>query len=213
MEKMLEATRRLNAQAAPATDRGEATRRHILEMAAKHFAEKGYAGTSVNDVIKEAGVTKGGFYFHFPSKEALGLAVVRHKQEQWAGRVIAATMRHSSARDQLAAMVDALIDLYEQDPSAKAIGRLCIEMSGDPELRPALAPQFTTWIDMTASLFAKAQQEGTFRTDLDPRAAGETAVGAYIGLETMSNVDGVPLRPRAERLVQLFMKAFAPQGS
>lgn len=213
MERMLETTRRLNAQAAPATDRGEATRRQILEMAARHFAEKGYAGTSVSDVINDAGVTKGGFYFHFPSKEALGLAVVRYKQEQWAGRVLAATMRHSSARDQLGAMVQALIDLYEQDPSAKAIGRLCIEMSADPELRPELAPQFTTWIDMTAALFAKAQQEGHFRTDLDPRAAGETAVGAYIGLEIMSNVDGAPLRARAEQMFHLFVRAFAPPES
>jgi AcrR family transcriptional regulator len=213
MDQMLEATRRLNAQAAPATDRGEATRRHILETAAKHFGEKGYAGTSVNDVIKEAGVTKGGFYFHFPSKEALALAVLRHKQEQWAGRVVAATMRHSAAVDQLRAMVDALTDLHEQDPSARSIGRLCMELAENPELVPALAPQFTTWIDLTASLFAKAQQEGTFRSDLDARAAGESAVAAYVGLEMMTNVDGSPLRPRAERLVQLFLHAFTPRDS
>jgi len=213
MEQMLEATRRLNAQAVPATDRGETTRRLILETAAKHFAEKGYAGTSVNDVIKEAGVTKGGFYFHFPSKEALGLAVLRYKQEQWAGRVVAATMRHTDPVDQMRAMVDALTDLPEQDPSARAIGRLCQELAENPELVPELAPQFTTWIDLTASLFARAQEAGQFRSDLDPRAAGESAVAAYIGLETMSIVDGAPFRPRVERLYHLYYTAFSPQDS
>jgi AcrR family transcriptional regulator len=210
MDQMLEATRRLNAQAAPATDRGGTTRRQILETAANYFAQKGYAGTSVNDVIREAGVTKGGFYFHFPSKEALALAVLRHKQEQWAGRVVAATMRHTAAVDQLRAMVDALTDLHEQDPSARSIGRLCLELAENRDLVPALAPQFSTWVDLTASLFAKAQQEGTFRDDLDPRAAGESAVAAYIGLEMMSNVDGAPLRPRVERLFHLFYDAFSP---
>src|SRR4029453_17016732 len=65
------------------TDRGSETRRRILEVAAESFADRGYAGTSVNDVLKASGVTKGGFYFHFPSKEALALATLRHKQEQW----------------------------------------------------------------------------------------------------------------------------------
>ena len=72
------------------TDRGSETRRRILEVAAEAFADRGYAGTSVNDVLKASGVTKGGFYFHFPSKEALALATLRHKQEQWAGMVMAA---------------------------------------------------------------------------------------------------------------------------
>src|SRR2546426_5305614 len=113
---------------APATDKGEATRRAILETAALAFADNGYAGASLNDIIREAGVTKGGFYFHFASKETLALAVLRTKQEQWAARVMAATMRHASAMDQLEAMVDALIDLHEQDPAAQAIGRICQEL-------------------------------------------------------------------------------------
>src|SRR5437773_6126033 len=91
----------------PVTDRGEQTRRHILEAAARAFAERGYAGASLNDVIKDSGVTKGGFYFHFPSKEALALAVLQDKQEQWAGRVMAATMRYETAFEQLAAMPSA----------------------------------------------------------------------------------------------------------
>ena len=73
-----------------ATDRGTETRRRILEVAAQAFADRGYAGTSLNDVLKASGVTKGGFYFHFPSKEALALATLRHKQDQWAGVVMAA---------------------------------------------------------------------------------------------------------------------------
>ena len=79
------------------TDRGGETRRRILEVAAEAFAERGYAGTSVNDVLKASGVTKGGFYFHFPSKEALALATLRHKQEQWAGAVMASVLQRPRA--------------------------------------------------------------------------------------------------------------------
>ena len=136
-----------------ATDRGGETRRRILEVAAEAFADRGYAGTSLSDVLKASGVTKGGFYFHFPSKEALALATLRHKQEQWAGQVMAAVLRHPRPLDQLEAMVEALCDLHEQDRSCRAISRLCTELGDEhPELRPQLGTQLTTWMDMVASL-------------------------------------------------------------
>src|SRR6266508_3236138 len=74
------------ANGAPVTDRGEATRRRILDVAARSFAEHGFRGNSLNDIVRESGLTKGAFYFHFPSKEALALAVFQDKQELWLGR-------------------------------------------------------------------------------------------------------------------------------
>jgi len=214
MVQRVQELKRRGAEAVPAaTEKGEATRRHLLEVAAGAFAEKGYAGTSMNDVIKGAGVTKGGFYFHFPSKEALAIAVLRYKQEQWAGRVLAATMKHTNAMDQLTAMVEALIDLHEHDHASRAISRICAELSDYPELIPQLAPQFDAWIDMTASLFAKAQQEGTVRADLDPRAIGEAAVATFVGLETMSKTEGRELGPRVRSYVELYRQAFGSPSS
>lgn len=50
-------------------DRG--TRERIVGAAVELFASRGYDGTSVAQVIARAGVAKGGFYHHFPSKDAL----------------------------------------------------------------------------------------------------------------------------------------------
>jgi TetR/AcrR family transcriptional repressor of uid operon len=195
-----------------ATDRGGETRRRILEVAAEHFAERGYAGTSLNDVLKASGVTKGGFYFHFPSKEALGLATLRHKQEQWSGAVMAAVLRHPRAIDQLDAMVEALCDLHEQDRSCRAISRLCAEL-GDaaPELRPQLGTQFTTWADMVASILRKGQDEGDIRPEVDPAVAAEVAVESFIGLESVSEMmtGRADLRRRAGDLRNLWFDAIS----
>jgi TetR/AcrR family transcriptional repressor of nem operon len=49
----------------------ERTRARILESAARAFRERGYAAAGVDGVMKEAGLTAGGFYAHFRSKEAL----------------------------------------------------------------------------------------------------------------------------------------------
>jgi len=51
--------------------RKEDTHEHILEVAARAIRREGYAGVRVADVMKEAGLTHGGFYAHFPSRDAL----------------------------------------------------------------------------------------------------------------------------------------------
>ena len=56
--------------------RGEETRSHILEAAAECFAQYGYDGTGVAEICRRAGVTKGGFYHHFPSKQVLFLKLM-----------------------------------------------------------------------------------------------------------------------------------------
>src|SRR5688572_17115475 len=43
----------------------------LLDCAQRLFFERGYDGTTVNDIIREAGVSKGAFYHYFVSKEAL----------------------------------------------------------------------------------------------------------------------------------------------
>ena len=55
---------------------GTATRERILDAAQRLMLQRGFAGTSVDAVLAAASVTKGGFFHHFPSKQALGLALV-----------------------------------------------------------------------------------------------------------------------------------------
>ena len=49
----------------------DARRRHLIAVARRVFAERGYHGTSVSDLIREAGVARGTFYHDFESKRAV----------------------------------------------------------------------------------------------------------------------------------------------
>ncbi|HUB88595.1 MAG TPA: TetR/AcrR family transcriptional regulator, partial [Dyella sp.] len=49
----------------------EATHERIVETAARAIRRSGYDGASVAEIMKEAGLTHGGFYAHFPSREAM----------------------------------------------------------------------------------------------------------------------------------------------
>ncbi len=65
---------RLPAQ--PRTRDKQATRQRLLDAAETVFADKGYHGAAVDDIIQASDSSKGGFYFHFPNKEAIFLALI-----------------------------------------------------------------------------------------------------------------------------------------
>ncbi len=63
-----------------------ATRDRILRAALRTFAEKGYHGAPVDDIVRASGTSKGAVYHHFPNKEALFLALL----DDFSGRLAAA---------------------------------------------------------------------------------------------------------------------------
>jgi TetR/AcrR family transcriptional repressor of nem operon len=66
------------------------THRRIVALAAKRFREKGLAGIGIADLMKDAGLTVGGFYKHFNSRDALVAEAVGSALELWKRQVDAA---------------------------------------------------------------------------------------------------------------------------
>jgi TetR/AcrR family transcriptional repressor of nem operon len=201
------------ASTAPSqSDRGLETRRRVLDTAARVFAERGYLGTSLNELIKETGLAKGGFYFHFASKEALALACLQDRQEQWIGKVMAAAMQHERAIEQLTSIPYTLCDVYAQDPSFRCVGKLSMElMENFPELAPQVRPAMTAWVRLTSELIRRAQSEGDVRPELDPDTVAEVAVAGVVGVQEMANClsAGEDFRRRIEAFVPLLLDAIS----
>jgi AcrR family transcriptional regulator len=70
--------------------RGEATRGQLIAIATRMFAERGYEDTSIEAVLREAGVSRGSLYHHFPSKEALFEAVAEEVETSVGAQTVAA---------------------------------------------------------------------------------------------------------------------------
>ena len=200
---------------APIIGRGEGTRRCILDEAALAFSRHGYAGTSLNDVIIATGLTKGAFYFHFASKEALALEVFRSKQQEWAAKAVEAAGRKESALDKLIEMMHETCDLHETDPAARAVARLCWELGEDPELAPQMKPFLTNWFDILEDLLRTAQSEGDVRKEVDARAVAEVCVASFIGISDVSHLlsGNMDLRQRAEQLMDLILPTIRVQNN
>jgi AcrR family transcriptional regulator len=72
--------------------RGEATRGQLVAIARRMFAERGYEDTSIEAVLREAGVSRGSLYHHFPSKEALFEAVAEDVETTVGEQTVAASV-------------------------------------------------------------------------------------------------------------------------
>ena len=70
--------------------RGEATRAQLIAIATRLFASRGYEDTSIEAVLREAGVSRGSLYHHFAGKEALFEAVLEDVEVRVGGALIAA---------------------------------------------------------------------------------------------------------------------------
>jgi TetR/AcrR family transcriptional repressor of nem operon len=84
-----------------------AARRKLLDAALSLIREKGYSSTSVDELCAEAGVTKGAFFHHFKSKDALAVAAADHWSDRNVGFFAAAPYHsHEDPLDRILGYVD-----------------------------------------------------------------------------------------------------------
>lgn len=58
-------------------------RETILNLACEEFSQKGIRASSLNDILRQSGLSKGAFYHHFKSKEDIVLAVIEERLSSW----------------------------------------------------------------------------------------------------------------------------------
>jgi AcrR family transcriptional regulator len=80
---------------------GGAKRRQIMEGARAEFLKSGFDGTSMNDIARSAGVSKGTLYVYFPSKEHLFEALIREERRQQAERTCRPAFELATPREVL----------------------------------------------------------------------------------------------------------------
>jgi AcrR family transcriptional regulator len=88
----------------------EATRGLLIDTARELFTDQGYGSTSIEDIIRRAGVARGALYHHFPGKEALFRAVYDAVEGEVIARVVAAAQAESTPWDGVTAGLRAFLD-------------------------------------------------------------------------------------------------------
>jgi AcrR family transcriptional regulator len=193
----------------PRQARAERTRWLIVEAAARAFAEHGYDGVSLNDLIAGTAISKGAFYFHFSSKQELALAAFRAKQEELIGRLSGDGVRYSSAADQVRGVLRRRAELVSADPSLRCV----IRLGSDLGARSGPGSEYASFqdlaVDAIADLVRRGIRTGEFGGQLDPRASARAIFAWIVGMDSLSLLesDAGDLPGRTDELLALLIPA------
>lgn len=188
-------------------ERAQRTRLRILESAAEAFARHGYNGVSLNELIRQSGLTKGAFYFHFPSRDELALAAFRHKQEQLVAQIAQAVDEQAPPLERLEALLRERARLLERDPTLFVVVRLGIELT----LLHGAGSEYASFSELPLELFERilrdGQSCGVFRPELDPRLTAETIFAGILGIDQAALLipEKLDITARTEWLLDLLV--------
>lgn len=99
----------------PDAELGHTAKEKLLKCATDLFNEKGYASTSVREIVEAAGVTKPALYHHYDCKEGIYLEILSRALERFEERLTAHEKREGTAAERLEALLDDLFRLCLED--------------------------------------------------------------------------------------------------
>ncbi|AHK35358.1 ScbR family autoregulator-binding transcription factor [Rhodococcus opacus] len=165
--------------------RAVATRAQIVLHAAEAFEKAGFAGASLGTILASAGTTKGALYFHFRSKEALARFIIAEQHRISIASVEAIGREHASAIEQIVMLCHEMARQIVEDPVVRAGIRITLELSAAAD---GPADPYLDWITTCERLVRRAIEEGDLRADLDPPSLARFVIGAFTGVQTVSQV-------------------------
>lgn len=132
----------------------ERTRRRIVAEAAKAFRSRGVAGIAIPDLMRRAGLTHGGFYAHFESKDALVAEACAEGFVEAAEELMARTVAEAAPGEEMRAIIRAYLSRAHRDQPETGcmIPALAAEMAHEqPEVRHAFTEALKTYFGKLAS--------------------------------------------------------------
>ncbi|MBX6422356.1 TetR/AcrR family transcriptional regulator [Thermosulfurimonas sp. F29] len=177
--------------------RGERTRARILEGALRLFQEKGIAETSMADIERVAGVSKGALYFHFASKEELALAVLAKARNEFTA-FLREAFSQGPPRRAFGHFLNMIYRrLSEGDFRTGCLfGNTAIEVANRKgPIRDFLEDTFQEWREALADVFRRAQERGCLSRKISPEDMALFVIAALEGGILLARLkkDGGPL--------------------
>jgi AcrR family transcriptional regulator len=162
----------------------DARRQQILEAAIECFSRQGFHPTTMQDIIRESGLSSGAIYTYFASKEELieAIAERRHAREQ-------ALIRTAGFEGEITTTLERLIQSFFHlliDNKERKERRLAIQLWGEALRNPRILRTVRKGVDeprkMLTKLFQQAGDQGDSSPGQDPEAMARVMIALFQGL-------------------------------
>ncbi|NJK72494.1 MAG: TetR/AcrR family transcriptional regulator [Synechococcaceae cyanobacterium SM2_3_60] len=174
---------------------GSDTKAHILDHAAALFNQRGFAGTSMTDLMQATGLQKGGIYNHFNSKEELAIAAFTHAVKAIQARFRVALRRKQTAPDRLLALVEVYATMLDDPPVPGGCPLLNTAIDSDdqyPGLRKQTQEAMNAWRQLLIDIVQRGIAKGELRTDAEPNSIATVVIATIEGGLMLSKLYGQP---------------------
>ncbi len=162
--------------------RSRIARDRLLELGVMALGEKGYHGTSVRDLVQEAGIPKGSFYNYFESKETFGAEVVDLYVRRVLQRLANLLGEEGNGLAALRTFLEGRLRLHQEHRQGCLVGNLGSELGGgEGVLQEALRKGEAAIRQRFACLIARGQEEGSIRKDVPADALAGLLFSAWEG--------------------------------
>ena len=194
--------------------RREETQQKLLESAFSVFATHGYERATVDEIVREAGFSKGAFYVHFGSKEDLFWAMLEGRID-----VLQETMRGALDNAQSAAenerrVLEAIFALDKEDRHWPALFvEFVAQAARNQRVREKLNEMYRRWHSFTVELLEEGRLAGRVRKDLDVNFMASVTMALIEGSLMQSRLapDSVNLDSMVKPLSRLIGDWLEPQ--
>lgn len=157
----------------------------LLNAAMKLFVKKGYKGSSVAEITKEAGLTRGALYCHFETKEHLAREIIKLFEEKYLNSMMNYVEKEGKdALDKFQKMMRFNVWFAGEHPD------LCLfmtvisaEMVGSRNrLEPYLKSVYRKWSEFIAGILKDGRRAGEFKREIDPQMMAWVIIGVHDGV-------------------------------
>jgi AcrR family transcriptional regulator len=192
--------------------RSEATRRKILDAAVDVFNEVGYATADRGAIIERTGMTKGAFYHHFDSMEALASAIIEEGANLVVSVLGAMSDSFSPALENILHGTFITADLFASNKVVRTAEQLTLAFG---KFNDAAAHAYTKWVEAMTVQARRAIAEGDIRSELDPQVVSESIIGATFGARLLCQTTsgGSDLIGRLTQMWELLFPAIVTDAS
>ena len=175
------------------SNKAEKTKQFIVEKTAPIFNMKGYAGTSLNDMIQATGLTKGSIYGNFVNKDDVALAAFDFNLKK-VNEVISTEMAsRKTFREKLLAYTKVYENFLEFPFPEGGCPVLNTAVDADdthPMLKQKAADAIMHWKNAIAKLIQKGIGNNEFRPDVDPEQIALTIIATIEGAIMITKLTG-----------------------
>lgn len=188
--------------------RAEATRRRIIDSAVELFDELGYGETGLADVLGRAGVSKGAFYYHFDSKEAVAAAIIGEYRRRVKEAVRERIDPSAPALERMILATFTSAAILEADKTVR-IGNQLLQAQG--QVSSVAAPIYREWTETFVKGLAAAIESVGKRDGVDAAEAAEAMWAGVLGCHLLSSPIGDYSHTRLARAWRAMVRATVPE--